>query len=70
MKIEIEATELLTVLDGVQVRAWRGRTERGTECVVFVHRVAVDPRGDFTQFEQELRECLPPGRTVSLRHIL
>lgn len=70
MKIEMVATEKLTNIDGVPVRLWEGTTERGTKCKVFVHRIAVHNDDDASQFETELREQVPPGVMVDLRHIL
>jgi len=70
MKIEIEATQHLTEIQGVPVRVWDGKTESGTRCKVFVHRVAVSADEDCTQFEAELKEKVPPGRHIDLRHIL
>lgn len=61
MKLAIEATEKLTTLDGVPVRLWKGRTEMGVECLVFVHRIAVDTRQDPTEFDRVLREEFPPA---------
>lgn len=70
MKIQIEATDKLTTIDGVPVRLWEGVTADGTPCKVFVHRVAVREDQDQTQFERELREQLPPGRHLPLSAIL
>lgn len=70
MKITIESTDELTHMDGVPVRVWRGTTERGVPCFVFVHRLAVREDLDVADFERELHETLPPGRVIDLRHIL
>ena len=70
MKIEMTATEKLTEIDEVHVRLREGTTEQGTACKVFVHRIAVHNDDDASQFEAELREQLPPGKAVDLRHIL
>jgi hypothetical protein len=70
VKITIESTPDLTYLDGVKVRAWKGVTERGIPCVVFVHRVAVEAAQDCEQFDRELKEEMQPGRVVDLRQIL
>jgi len=70
MKISIEATEKITYLDGVQVRVWEGTTERGIKCLVFVHRVAVHNDDDPGQFEDELKETMPPGQVINLRNII
>lgn len=70
MKLTIESTDKLTHIDGVAVRVWNGVTEKGTKCLVFVHRVAVAETEDATDFERELSEQLEPGRTVALRNVL
>ena len=70
MKIAIESTGKVTSIEGVPVRLWEGVTERGTKCQVFVHRIAVHESQDSSQFDQELKECLPPGTFIPLRHIL
>ncbi len=73
MKINIQSTDILTQVEGVNVRLWDGVTDAGTPCKVFVMRVAVHRDHDPAQFERELREQLPPPeltQTLSLRHIL
>lgn len=42
MKLMIESTETLVEVDGTPARVWRGLSEHGVECVVFVSRIAVD----------------------------
>lgn len=70
MQIQIVSTDQLTELDGVPVRAWKGTTASGIECHVFVHRIAVAKDEDCSQFENELKEQIPPGRAVPLEMIL
>jgi len=70
VKIQIEATDKLTQIDGVPVRLWEGVTELGTKCKVFVHRIAVHKDEDSEQFDLELTEQMLPGRYVELRNIL
>jgi hypothetical protein len=70
VKLTIESTDQVTHLEGVPVRVWRGRTERGIACLVFVHRVAVHEASDSAEFERELRDCLPPGWGIALRRVL
>lgn len=62
MKIQIEATDKVTTMDGVPVRLWEGTTESGVPCKVFVHRLAVHKNDDAAQFEAELAEQMPPAR--------
>lgn len=70
MKLTIESTDQITTLDGVPARVWKGVTEAGVECVVFVHRIAVHRAADNDQFARELKEQLPPGRHVPLSVVL
>ena len=69
MILTIEATDQLTHWDGVPVRVWKGKTESGVDCFVFVHRVAVHKSKDQAEFERALRE-IPPGRVVPLSAVL
>lgn len=70
MKITIESTEDIALLDGVMVRRWRGVTERGTACELFVHRVVVRNSEDNAEFAKELREQLAPGRVIDTRYVV
>ena len=70
MKLQIEATEYVTEIDGVPVRLWEGTTEAGIPCKVFVHRVAMRDDRDCAQFDRELSEQMPPARHISLAMIL
>jgi hypothetical protein len=60
MRIVLESTPQLVELDGVAVRVWEGRTERGVRVTAFVARLAVDAEANLTVFERELRETEPP----------
>lgn len=66
MKIQIEATDKIVTLDGVECRVWEGTTESGIPCKVFVHRLAVREDHDAEQFDRELYTKMPPGRHVAL----
>jgi hypothetical protein len=70
MVIKMESTDKITTIDGVPVRLWEGYTGKGTKCKVFVHRIAVHNDEDSSQFEEELRETISPGRVFDLRQIL
>ena len=41
MKILMESTEMIVKLGGVECRIWNAVTEDGTQCYVFVRRIAV-----------------------------
>jgi hypothetical protein len=70
MRITIESTDMVTLVGNVPARLWRGRTERGVECLVFVHRIAVRRDADTAEFDRELHEQLPPGQHMALPEIL
>lgn len=70
MKLTITATAELTTIDGVPVRRWRGVTENGIECDVFVHRLRVRSDKDTAEFERCLVKQLPPGQTIDMRFIV
>ena len=70
MKLMIESTDEITSMENVPVRVWKGVTESGVPCIVFVHRIAVLNSEDQSQFDTELAEQLPPGRIVPLSAIL
>ena len=56
MRIQIEPTPKIVRIDGQRMRAWRGVTENGVACVVFVSMIAV-PRGIGAEaFKAELQE--------------
>ena len=69
MELLLKATDQITRFDGVECRIWEGTTERGVPCKVFVHRLIAHHNMDCNQFEQELHECMPPGRLVSIKQI-
>ena len=68
MKITIEATDTTATLDGVDCRLWRGISEGGVECLVYVHRIAVREDLDQSDFEAELfaKPAPRPGRVPVL----
>jgi hypothetical protein len=52
MKIEIEPTAEFTTIDGRRCRVWKGQTENGTPCRVFVTLIAVATEHDQREFKQ------------------
>lgn len=60
MKATMVATDVITSIDGVPCRIWKGETEGGVPFVAFIHRVAVDHGEDTAQFERELVETGVP----------
>lgn len=51
MKIQMESTETILTLDGVECRLWNAVTDDGIPCLVFVHRIAVAESGSVEAFE-------------------
>ena len=72
MKLTIESTSQLTHINGTLTRVWKGKTESGVPCFVFVVNVGVDQGADSRQFESELLQTIPPheDRIISLREIV
>lgn len=70
MKLTIESTDTLLAIDGVPVRLWRGLTDRGIVCNVYVHLVQV--RNDLTAlaFDLALEEILKRPRMADLPEVL
>lgn len=71
LKLEIEATEKLTTLDGVKCRVWKAQLA-GQEVFVFVHRLAVDEKNAAAVgvLDRALQEQVPPGHFFPLHQIL
>lgn len=70
MKITIESTPTISHIDGVPVRHWKGVTEQGVPCDVFIHRLAVSNDVDATQFERELAEERQPDKFLPFFRVL
>ena len=64
MKITIEATNQLVIVEGRQCRRWHGVTEQGIECDVFIQAIRVRADADCSEFEHAMKEIpypdLPP----------
>ena len=61
MKITLESTDRIVMLDGRAVRIWHGKTERGTEVFAYVALVASASDADASELEAALREMEPPA---------
>ena len=70
MKITISSTDKVTKIKGTEARAWTGRTDQGTACLVFVTAIAVvsGSPGD-EELARELTE-LPIPTEVSAINLL
>ena len=56
MKILIESTEHVVIVDGVECRVWNAVTENDTQCFVFVHRIAVRKSDDCKEFSELIEQ--------------
>jgi hypothetical protein len=56
MKIVITPTQEISHMDGIPVRVWKGETESGVACRIYVHRVAVQEPEQCAEFEGALNE--------------
>jgi hypothetical protein len=72
VKLTIESTNQLTHINGSLTRVWKGKTESGVPCFVFVAVVGVDHSADSAEFDAELARSTAPNedRIVSLRAIV
>jgi hypothetical protein len=66
VKITIESTDTLTLLEGRRVRLWEGVTEAGAKVWVFVALISVDADEDTAELDAELIEMF---RTEAARFI-
>lgn len=70
MKITLESTSQIVQLNGVNCRVWEGKSEGGARLTAFIVRVAVDPDGDASELERELKAqrapsvAWPPGMVL------
>ena len=54
MIIQMEPTEHIVIVDDIECRLWNALTEKGTQCFVFVHRIALPYDG--TSHPDDLKE--------------
>jgi hypothetical protein len=70
VKITIEATEIITQINGQMYRVWRGVTEKGVPCDLAIRSIRVRDIADQSQFDQELKEIPAPEiMPLDFRHI-
>ena len=73
MRITIESTTKVVVVNGVLARIWEGETKSGIPVHVYVTRVAVGEGENQEEFERELQTHRPPSpevQAISLRLVL
>jgi hypothetical protein len=70
MRITIESTDMMTTAEKLglhgPVRVWRGKTDGGASCLVFVASIGAAEGDDAAQLERELRELSTPEGFVLL----
>lgn len=65
MRISLESTTKIVVLNGVHCRVWEGKTERGAPMHAYIAMVAVDRTEDTAGFERDLQEHRPPSPAIA-----
>lgn len=69
MKITIEPTKTMTLVDGCAVRVWKGLTDCGAPCVVFVAMVSAN-EGHEAAFHAALKQLPPPAEIQDVLDVL
>ncbi len=59
MKITIESTDQMVKVNGAPARIWEGKTELGVPVFCMITKIGVHNKEDTSQFETELKECIP-----------
>ena len=67
MKITIENTDRLLMVNGVPGRIWEGTTESGIAVYCLITRIAVRKEDDCAQFDRELLEQPVPASVDAVR---
>jgi hypothetical protein len=70
MKITITPTHTFTELNGQPARLWRGITEHGTRCDVFVRLLRVHYAEDTQEFDAELESLPPPAEALTPLNVI
>ena len=58
MRMTIESTEKVLIVNGRESRVWHGRTEAGIECLLFIGLIITRESEQQREFEAELRRPL------------
>jgi hypothetical protein len=70
VKITIESTHIISEVNGRPARVWRGVTDKGVLCDVFVTAIRVRSDADSSQFEAELKEIrMQETRVMDIRQV-
>lgn len=65
MKLEIESTNSIVKINGIECRVWEGKTESGIPVHCFITRIAVHKDHDHSELDRELKARPHPNGTVS-----
>lgn len=68
MKIEIESTGEVAVLDGVRCSIWKGTTAGGVPCYVFVTQIGVENDADNLRFAMEI-DNMPEAKNIGTKDV-
>lgn len=66
MKLELESTAVLALVNGAVVRQWRGRTAKGVEVIAYIAAIQVPTDGNLDELKAELEEISPPSGVCSM----
>lgn len=64
MKVTLESTDKIVLLDGVPARVWEGTSETGVPVHAFITRISASLKADLSQFEAELEVHRTPSDDV------
>jgi hypothetical protein len=64
MRVTLESTSKVVMLNGEACRVWEGKTDSGIPCHAFIVRICVDREADASDFERDLKECRPASPEI------
>jgi hypothetical protein len=68
MKLQLESTDKIVTVNGVEVRLREGASENGVPCFCLITRIGVSndlPPEAHAEFERDLRECRAPSPAIA-----
>lgn len=67
MKITIECTTKIVIIDDVPARIWEGQTDSGIKLHCFITRIAIDENETRTEeFDNELKKQKVPSKEIEV----
>ncbi len=64
MRLMIESTDNFRHIKGAPARRWKGITENGVVCDVWVRLIQIPVGSDLSEFERDLQFVLPDAATL------